>query len=225
MTDTIDSYNLNGSWSQDKYYKLNFEDLWKFYKNEIDYNFDQDKIFIDETRLNYALKVFEDYCDTAKVVEFGYYHDSILNHLESVDKVDIVNLDYHHDISYDTDQKFFVDKYNTSSIASWVYWLYKNNKLSSYDWIGTPTSLQTKESVGVPRLYNFFSDYSYKFSDSYDYIFICLSPEFIPPKFWYVYDKFVAIASKHHKNIGFYNDVYHKPTNILGNIRANKDTL
>ena len=55
-------------------------------------------------------------------IVFGYHHDAILNHidLDSDEKIKLVNVDHHHDISYCTKHNVETNMFNECSEADWV---------------------------------------------------------------------------------------------------------
>lgn len=117
-------------------------------------------------------------------------HDNILNFLKDDfnlgTQFEITNLDAHHDIDYTKAEGPEEGELENDivTVGNWVGYLDKYNLLSKYTWVNTPSS--TLYSGKLKGLYNmmsltqFFVLYEL---ETFDYIFICQSPGWVPPKF------------------------------------------
>jgi len=183
-------------------------------------------IFIDDDKVEYCFNVFKkalEYCDS---VMFAYDHDAILYRLEMDDAYDleIINIDHHADTLNGTpyshamevfdDEEILVLEYEYNNFkcgrvmeGSWVGWLDWKNKLKKYTWIHGSTSDGCNSSGGN----NITKDYHEIFSanledclredytfDSYkfDFIFVCLSPGYVPQKFWNIFTEYLSEYEK-----------------------------
>lgn len=179
------------------------------------------EIAIDKDKLIYCWDTFIRALKHCQDVEFAYDHDSILYKLEDKKDIEIINIDYHNDFlnfgglsdysdgSYEGDIEVLkleyelIEKHNRVMEGNWVGWLEIKNKLKKYTWIRDETSLTGRkgESTGPTftdyymKVMNNFEHYTkekYTFLDyKFDYIFICLSPVYIPQKFWHHFTMFM----------------------------------
>lgn len=120
-------------------------------------------------------------------IAFG--HDKILNHLKKDETFNIVNIDHHHDLGYRPDS---LDEPN--NCANWVMVAEADGRLKNYTWIHSQNS-----QMPINELTNKFSEGTYKeyvlddvdnlaqMLQTPDIIFICLSPEWVPPAYQYLF--------------------------------------
>ena len=98
------------------------------------------KIVENKHNVMFIIKYFLQSIKKTNNVVFGYYHDSILNHIDvkSDEKLFIVNIDHHHDISYS--QKLSVQglNYGECSESNWLVPI--ENKIEKYVWIKNKNS-------------------------------------------------------------------------------------
>ena len=107
------------------------------------------------------------------------------------DTFNIDNIDFHHDLWYrETDFKDILkkDEYNC---ATWLGYLFLKKKLTSLTWFNTENSVLleikpygSKIKLNIINARNLSSLYNKKF----DVIFVCLSPQWIPPQYRFLYD-------------------------------------
>ncbi len=164
-----------------------------------------------------------------RAVFFAEEHDMILELLAGGDKKDeifeIYNLDHHHDLFYNPRQKEEVDRFNFASLASWAYYLGKNDKLAKYYWIHNENSQYI--DAGAIRELDFpvdFDTYTEKYEEllniGFDYVFVCHSSEYLPPKFNHLFASLLAAAEGFYDGeIKVWNEAFckdGKPRNIAG---------
>lgn len=144
----------------------------------------------DEENLMFINKVFFEALvklKDKKNVTFAINHDAILYELkkEKYDKskFNIYNIDHHHDISFSKKQSEDVDKYDFVSIGNWGWYLDKYEVIENFIWIKNENSLPYKGA-------NMFANFEEKlksdidiFDLSFDYIFVCKSPQWTPNKY------------------------------------------
>lgn len=124
-------------------------------------------------------------------ISFIKDHDMLLNRLcqskdNTSDRFNIYNVDHHHDIYYGDDLRDEAYRFDFATLGNWVYYLGINDKIEKYYWIKDRYSkpFPKVESIDLP----FPFDESLKLDDlegiRFDYLFISLSPDFFPYKFW-----------------------------------------
>lgn len=113
----------------------------------------------------------------------------ITNHEEIIDLIDedsnIFNIDHHHDLGYQRELK--EEDINGIGCANWGYYGFKNKLIKNYIWIHDTNS----QMIINEELFNRYNIYTINFDDlnlneidlSFDKIILCLSPNWIPPKF------------------------------------------
>lgn len=95
-----------------------------------------------------------------------------------------------------------IRKYDNVMEGNWVAWLHENDKLKKYTLITSNEESINPEDKRFPNNYlNGKYDVKlreqYEFSDyKFDYIFVCLSPLYIPPKYWGYFKLFIDTAKK-----------------------------
>ena len=181
---------------------------WKtFFENSevLENNLDIDKI-----NLLFCYDVFlKSIKESSCKVSFSYDHDNILFDIGEFKDIELINIDHHHDILYpvgDDDEsvvKSFKEKYEQISKYSmvdegnWVGWLRSKDKIKSYTWIGNENSFSSISDFKLMYFKNFLPKFTMKTRENYtfkdykfDHIFICLSPQYIPPIHWHYFNMF-----------------------------------
>ena len=144
----------------------------------------------DNESLQYIFNVFTNALFKLKDknnVRFALNHDAILLDLASQkyenDQFTLFNIDHHHDIYYSKDAMNEVDKYDTATVANWVWYLDKYHKLKQYYWICNANSTFPEGKVDAfgkmdgltrekcPQIFDI---------QEWDYIFVCNSPHWFP---------------------------------------------
>lgn len=163
-------------------------------------------IFLDESNLLYCYNVFLKSLKQCDSVSFGYEHDSILYSIKNFDSIDLVNIDHHDDVfaaDYAEDHQDYYEKEYDEIVRSnrihegnWIAWLVSQNKINSYVWIGNENSgNKTRNDVNekfVPNYLNVERE-NYQIKDyNFDHIFVCLSPQYVPQKYWHYFSMFIT---------------------------------
>ena len=139
--------------------------------------------------------------------------------------LDIINIDHHMDTLNGTPYSHAMELFEYEDMValeyeydnfkdgkvmegSWVGWLDWKNKLKKYTWIHGIKSdgcdLSDSDSNISKNYHDIFSakldDYlreDYTFDDyKFDFIFVCLSPGYVPKKFWNVFTKYLSEYEK-----------------------------
>lgn len=132
-------------------------------------------------------------------------HQEIVDYLKATetyeeDSYDVVNIDFHHDIWYRDEDKNNIlsfDKYNCSN---WLGYLYLKDKTNSIEWIcagnsgGYPAYDKENETVEVINKKTRLLEWDGQVKDV-DYVFLCLSPQWVPYKFHHLYQLLINLCS------------------------------
>ena len=152
---------------------------------------------INPDNLIYALDTFTRSLAKCKNVAFGITHDSIMYELEDKDKINLVNIDHHHDIIYG---EWFMRegamKYGIVSEGNWIEHLHQKSKIEDYVWIRNENSFMmddTQHPTREPMKWATYLKTEYKYEMTPDYIFVCLSPAYIPKFHWFYFKIFMNL--------------------------------
>ena len=172
-------------------------------------------VFIDQDKVDYCFDVYTKALEHCNNVIFAYDHDAILYRLEMDDAYDleIINIDYHNDILngspfcnqthvFETIESSF--EYEVQTLeddrvmeGNWIGWLYNKQKLKHYTWIHGTRSLGSGKGCELYKEYlgdgfDYFLKEVYTFDDyKFDFIFVCLSPIYVPKKYWNILTKYL----------------------------------
>jgi len=163
-------------------------------------------IFMDEMNLLYCYNTFLKSLKNCDSVSFGYEHDSILYAISEYDNIDLINIDHHDDVfaadyaddygdeSYEKEYSEIVESGRIHE-GNWIAWLISQSKLKSYVWIGNKNSgNKTRNEVNekfVPNYLNVERE-NYNIENyNFDHIFVCLSPQYVPQKYWHYLSMFI----------------------------------
>ncbi len=202
---------------------------WQDFFDETEFR--ESDFFIDKGSLLYCYSVFLKSLKNNPTVSFGYDHDSILYGIKEYSNIDLINIDHHDDIvseDFDDDSEdgyergtnsydglwkeyYCASKLNRVHEGNWVSWLHSEGKLNSYTWIHNVTSNLQRNEFNVELLdekYNCFLKEDYKFTNyNFDYVFVCLSPAYIPPTHWHYFSMFMKA----------YKEITDKEINLIDN--------
>lgn len=130
-------------------------------------------------------------------IHFIVSHEMIATYVDENidDTISLINIDHHHDIAYvDKDVENKIEYLNC---GNWVKYLSEKGKLENYVWIKNEDSTDYTEDIK----FNFSSipiiECNLETIDTPDELFICLSPQWIPPHlrclFYIIVDIFNSI--------------------------------
>ena len=165
--------------------------------------FDQMHLFSDqinkyaEVSLKNLEEIFEIFLIALKnstedtEIYFAHNHDTILKPLQKIinknDRIDLFNIDHHHDIFYSVGQQRDIDNYDLVSPADWVWFLDKNGVINSYHWVGNSNSDLSSDLTSDTLNMSFTPYRTLKECTSlppkFDLIYVCCSPHWTPKKF------------------------------------------
>ena len=186
-----DSINLYNSYINDAPKKRIWDEIQK--ENfEINYNYDIYNIlynFISSLPLERIKKIF-----------LGENHSSIIlasDYIYKINpkKINLINIDHHHDIFYNSIQEEDIVKYNCCGPANWVSFLYKEGIINKdYYWIKNDNS----EFFNLENLYFFdkknflkihyidsskLNIFFQNYRKEIEYLYITSSDKWCPPQF------------------------------------------
>lgn len=177
----------------------------------------EDDLIVNHRKLSFCYDLFVKCLETSKSVSFGYEHDQILYSIENFDNIHLINIDHHDDFLggdfLDLDEDIFnktgkkriieyeqILKTQYIHEGNWISWLHSKNKLSSYIWISNENSgnRDRNELIKsmVPNYVNRTQDNLNIPTYNFDHIFVCLSPQYIPPKYWKYFNMFIDVYEK-----------------------------
>jgi hypothetical protein len=170
--------------------------------------FNDNSFNINTSNLMYCYNVFLKALKNCENVSFGYTHDSILYAIENFSDIDLINIDHHDDVfagdfddilnGDDSLQKEYLEIVASGRVneGNWVAYLKSQGKLKSYTWISNYNSKNKRWNHAnqslISEYYNLEKE-NYTFPDyNFDHIFVCLSPQYIPHKFWHYFSMFIT---------------------------------
>ena len=123
-------------------------------------------------------------------------HQEIIPAISHCDDIELVNIDFHHDIMYGPVSKVNIADFDKYSCADWVGYLFMKKKLSSYTWIKAPQSDPYYQEL-MEIDYNVGSHRDIKdLPNDFDYVVFCLSPQWVPYRYQHLYDLIVRMAEE-----------------------------
>lgn len=200
---------------------------------------------VDSGNVLYIIDIFTRAIENCKNVVFGRDHESILYELEdNKEKLEIINIDQHHDIAYSLENIKNVEKYNIVDEGSWIWYLYKKKLISSYTWIGTETSepynhgfvnsSTTKRGFPIEYVESNLPPFNVVYNElrrdefndwrdfKFDLIYISESPDYIFPEHWFYSDVLKIIYKNKYQQLPrfinnryYYNVEKHKFDNMF----------
>jgi len=140
-------------------------------------------------QLNYYLKKIKETIDDPTHIVFADYHGEIVKYICEVwnikEPFNLYNIDHHHDLGYKKNNiEILKDGLRSSNWAS----LCPNIK--EYNWIGNKNSDQstlTPEIISNVPKFNPSTNIHLIKDIKFDYVFICLSPGWIPDELFYLF--------------------------------------
>jgi len=151
-------------------------------------------------------------------ISFSNHHNKIMDRLMmeggSGKKIDLFNIDHHHDIHYNEEQTEEVDLQDTAGVGNWVWLLDKFNYLDRYVWIKNENSMlfdpvnefvnAEGENVKVARNLScrFIETLEHHLlPEKVDYLFVCASDMWMPEKFRHYFNLMLSAANNYHNTI------------------------
>ena len=193
--------------------------------------------WIDQSNLLYCHDIFLKSLKYNPDVSFGYDHDAILYAIHQCSDIELINVDHHDDVmhganfngNYDLNLEYF-HIVNSDSVCegNWGAWLHHKGRLKSFTWIHNKNSANLQRNDFNEDLlgdkYHSCSRNEYEFENyKFDYVYVCLSPLYIPPQQWHYFTMFMMTYKEFTGNdINLlsqqrfeYNEVYNKVTDAI----------
>lgn len=131
----------------------------------------------------------------AEQIVFVTKHEQVIDFIDKDTKYNIINIDSHHDLGYGENAK----KDHELNCANWVKHMMNNDQCFSYMWLRGPDS-DTKGGEDFTDITHLCTDIVLNMDTNLDILptpdllCIVISPEWVPPKFLYLLDCWLAIC-------------------------------
>lgn len=176
--------------------------LW----NNLEERFDIDHFLTYDARLYIEIVkcVKEAVANGAKLIQIED-HDKLVDWIKGFDdefyndeenKYNITNIDFHHDLMYRKLDKSAITRFDKYNCSDWLGYLYLKKKAQSITWVKAPNSIpycndfgEIKDLEILPKSEIGILNKTNKF----DYVFLCLSPQWVPYKFKHLYDLIIEL--------------------------------
>lgn len=117
----------------------------------------------------------------------------VVKDLRDDEKIDLVNIDFHHDVWYNRESLNSIEMFDQYNCSNWVGYLYKTDRLNSYTWYKMYGSdLFDCKELSIPTTIKKNSEIK-GLDGSFDVIYFCLSPQWVPYKYHHLYDIIVKL--------------------------------
>lgn len=136
----------------------------------------------DLKHFNYLICLLNRIIEKDTDLYIAFSHKKILDFLKEDKNLNIINIDHHHDLGYHPEGEM-----DSPSCANWVRVLFENNQIKTYIWAKNvnsqlPNEILKQKINGYNIIIKDFNDLKNKIDRmEFDKIFICLSPEWVPP--------------------------------------------
>lgn len=114
-----------------------------------------------------------------KSFKFGHQHNCIYEYYKSKEDIVLYNVDDHHDMQ--------TNYMNSVSECTWVHHLIVNDIVKEYHWIKNVSSefFKGEDTTILKKHYIFqmYDDYEFLLDMDFEEVYICLSPEYLQPRF------------------------------------------
>lgn len=128
-------------------------------------------------------------------------HEKIVEKLKNDENYDdtvydMVNIDFHHDVWYDKRDVQNTKVFDTYTCRDWLGYLHNHNKLNTHVWVKAPNSEGVMASpYEFTRVCHLDEIESFEL-DSFDEIYFCFSPQWVPYEFKHLYDLIIALSER-----------------------------
>lgn len=191
MAPSIQSYNSLSrpqvNWTYNTWRNIEFEIPAN------NFQFDPEKYY----QLLHIIQQFKLDCKDLDYIYTGLDHHTILEacnfwQLPQDESYILCNIDHHHDCGYcmDTEPYLTTIQQQGASLSNWVYYFCEKYKTTNYIWVKNQNSLMPMDDTFLPQdtLILPSSDLTVINKIKFDRLFICLSPDWVPPKYYPLYN-------------------------------------
>ena len=115
-------------------------------------------------------------------IHFIHSHENVINFIpeEKDEELTIVNIDHHHDISYN--DKDSTEQIEDLNCGNWVKYISETRNLTRYIWINNTNSTDPHEATrDIIAINCALQNYNLNTLAAPDTLIICLSEEWVPP--------------------------------------------
>ena len=131
-------------------------------------------------------------------------HNDIVDCVADLDKFDLINFDYHHDIGYGYIAQHWDEQLDFPSVGDWVKYLTDRGRINSYTWIANGNSEFDSDIVDAKYyptvIYEMPFDF-YKLEKlipQVDRVVLCGSPWWIPPMYRHLFETWKLIYNNYY---------------------------
>lgn len=131
--------------------------------------------------INFIINIIKNKCKTSTFFHIKE-HDEVLEYLErlNIRNSDLWNIDYHHDLGYESPFNF-----NQVNIGNWVIHSRIKGFVNNYYWIRQDDSIQPYLNQ-IKMKHSSWKDLKVENIPSFDYVFICTSERYTPKNYWFL---------------------------------------
>lgn len=146
---------------------------------------------------DYLLNVFQ--MVNKENIHFIENHEQIIKYCSIAEKINLINIDHHHDYAYD--KKDLEQPITDINCGNWGKKMVEQNRINSYLWISGDNSIIVPQEYQkeIPNFtYEMIHTTNLKALPKPDKVIICLSPPWIPPYLYPLYYTWMDIANTIH---------------------------
>lgn len=177
------------------FYGSHLKEFWQWLNEDL---FCDRYYIFDQTKFEEVSDLLADKasCLSDSRIYFGKEHDSILTFLcgnmENANvKFNVYNVDHHHDIYYQDTARAEIERFAYANITDWVWYLYDFGLINNYYWISNIESMEPsllEDSCDLFKTLHSIKSVSELKDIKFDYIFVCKSEYYVPPKYHFLFD-------------------------------------
>lgn len=134
-------------------------------------------------------------------------HAEIVDCTADLEKFDLINVDYHHDIGYGYICQHWDEELDFASVGDWVKYLTDRDRINSYTWVANGNSefdtdiidakYYPQEVLELP--FDFYK--LEKYLDKIDRVVLCGSSWWIPPMYRHLFATWKLMYDYHYKEV------------------------
>ena len=187
---TIDADYISGNYLNKIYNLVGGKPTKYFWEKILDSDgIEHRDIIEDKHNVMFIMKLFANAMKINDNIVFGAHHDSILNHIDIDNETNfnIYNIDHHHDIWYNPNQKHAAEKYGEFNEGNWILPL--SDKISKYTWIRNKNSELFNGEISFPYFTYLHTDPELPsmMDKKWDLVYITLSPNYTAKEHWFYF--------------------------------------
>lgn len=122
-------------------------------------------------------------------ISFIREHQQIIKLLDEKEKIELINIDHHHDLGYEGLSKKII----FPNCGNWVKYLIDKDLVESYIWVHNDNSDFPNNKIFINEEYN-INDFDFSRLINIDKLIICNSPQWVPPNFQALFTSWIGIV-------------------------------